>query len=345
MILITGNTGYIGMVMTRLLKKHAYNIIGLDNNYYRGCEFQYTDIHPYKQIVKDIRDISTKDLEGITAIIHLSALSNDPLGEINPSLTNEINSKASIKLAKLAKSMGIQRFIFSSSCSLYGIANKEELITEESQFNPITTYAKTKVEAEKEISKLADNHFHPTFMRNATAYGVSPALRLDLVVNNLVAWAYLTGEVKIMSDGTPWRPIVHVEDISKAFLAVLEAPVDKIHNQAFNVGINNENYQIKDIARSVEKIIPDCRVQILNKTGPDERTYRVNFLKIRKILPQFKPEWNMIKGIEELYQTYKKYGLTQKDFQSQKYFRIRWIKYLIEQKKIDENFKWRQSVK
>lgn len=340
MILVTGNTGYIGTVVTKFLQEHSYEVVGLDYNYYEGCEFHPRNIHPIKQREKDIKDIGEKDLEGATVVIHLAALSNDPLGEINPSLTHEINYVASVKLAKLAKGLGIQRFMFSSSCSLYGIAPDDNPLTEEGRLNPITAYAKAKVETEEEISKLASDNFHPVFMRNATLYGISPSLRLDLVVNNLVAWAYLTGEVAIMSDGTPWRPIIHVEDLCKAFLAVLEAPVEKISNQAFNVGISEENYQIKNIAKEVEKIVPNSHVEILNKTGPDERTYRVDFSKIKKTLTQFKPTWNVRKGIEELYQAYKNFGLTQKDFQSPKYFRVRWIKHLIESKKLDHELKW-----
>ena len=340
MILVTGNDGYLGTVMTKFLQEHSYKVVGLDCKYYKACEFYPADAHPFKQITKDIRDISKKDLEGITTIIHLAALSNDPLGELNPILTYEINYLASIKLAKLAKKRGIQRYIFASSCSLYGIARNDKPLTEEGKLNPITSYAKAKVKAEKEISKLADDNFHPVFMRNSTIFGLSPILRLDLVVNNLVAWAYLTGKVAIMSDGTPWRPVVHVEDICRAYMAILEAPIEKIHNQAFNVGINDENYQVKDIAKQVAKIVPNCHVEILNKTGSDERTYRVEFSKIRETLPQFKPVWNLKKGIEELYQTYKCFGLTQKDFQSPKYVRVRWIKYLIESRKLNHHLRW-----
>lgn len=343
-ILITGNSGYIGTVMTKFLQQHSYKVVGLDCKYYEGCEFYPEEVRPFKQIVKDIRDISEKDLEGVTAIIHLAALSNDPLGELNPLLTHEINYVSSVRLASLAKRIGIGRFIFSSSCSSYGIAPDDKPLTEEGKLNPITAYAKAKVETEKEISKLADDDFHPVFMRNATAYGISPSLRLDLVVNDLVARAYLTGRVTIMSDGTPWRPIVHVEDFCKAFLAALEAPIEKIHNQAFNVGISEENYQVKDIAKQVEEIVPNCHVEILNKTGPDERTYRVDFSKIKETLPQFKLTRNLRNGIEQLYQAYQDFGLTQRDLESPRYFRVRWIKHLIECKKLDQNLKWDEAV-
>jgi len=330
--------------MTEFLQEHSYKVLGLDCNYYHECELYPSKIRPFKQIVGDIRDVSEKDLEGVTAIIHLAALSNDPVGELNPSLTHEINCLASVKLARLAKKMGIKRYMFSSSCSLYGIAADNKPLTEEGKLNPITAYAKSKVEAEKEISKLADDNFHPVFMRNATVYGLSPNLRLGLVVNNLTASAYLTGKVAIMSDGTPWRPLVHIEDFCRAFLAVLEAPLEKIHNQVFNVGINEENSQVKDIASQVEKIVDNCQVEILNKTGSDERTYRVDFSKIKDTLSEFKPIWNLKKGIAELYSAYQDFALTQKDFQSPKYFRLRQIKYLLESKKLNSDLKWTKEA-
>lgn len=339
-VMVTGNNGYIGMVMTKYLQQHSYRVVGLDSNYYEWCELYMPEANHSKRITKDIRDVSEKDLEGVTAIIHLAGISNDPVGELNPSLTHEINCLASVKLAKLAKKIGIKRFIFSSSCSLYGIASDDKPLTEEGRLNPITAYAKAKVDTEEELSKLEDDKFHPVFMRNATVYGISPCLRLDLVVNNLVAWAYLTGKVAIMSDGTPWRPIIHVQDLCQAFLLALEAPIEKIHNQAFNVGIDEENYQVKDIARRVAKIVPGSSVEILNKTGADERTYRVDFSKIKQTLPEFKPAWNLRRGIEEIYQAYQKFGLLQEDLQSAKFFRVRWIKHLIEQKKLDNRLRW-----
>ncbi len=340
MILITGNTGYIGMVMTGFFQRHSHRTAGLDSNYYEGNEFFPPEAQPHRQIIKDIRDIDEKDLEGVTSIVHLAALSNDPLGDINPALTHEINYLASVRLAELAKKAGVQRFIFSSSCSMYGIAANDRPLTEEGELNPITAYAKAKVNAERDISKMADDNFHPVFMRNATVYGLSPGLRLDLVVNNLVAWAYLTGKVAIMSDGTPWRPIIHVEDFCRAFLSVLESPVEKIHNMAFNVGINEENYQIRDIAEEVKKVVPGCSVEILNKTGEDERTYRVDFTKLKDTFPDFNPAWNVQRGIEELYRAYRDFKLTLEDFNSPRYFRVRWIRHLIENKKLNNDLRW-----
>ncbi len=339
-VLVTGNTGYIGTVMTEFLQEHSYKVVGLDYNYYEGCNFYPSNIRPYKQITKDIRDVSKEDLDETSAVIHLAALSNDPLGEINPSLTHKINCTSSVKLAKLAKSQGIKKFLFASSCSIYGVAPYDKPLPEEAPSTPVTAYAKAKSNAEKGILKLADEDFHPVYMRSATVYGVSPSLRLDLVVNNLVARSYLTGKVTILSDGTPWRPIIHVKDFCQAFLAVLESSEEKISNETFNVGRNEENYRVLDIAKRVKEIVPNSQVEILNKSEADERTYRVDFTKIKTTVPLFKPSWNLSKGIEELYKAYKKYGLTQKDLESPKYFRVRWIRHLIESKKLDQDLKW-----
>ena len=344
MILVTGNTGYIGMVMTEFLQAYGYEVIGLDTNYYEGCDFYSAARKPRRQITQDVRDVTKADLAGVKTIIHLAALSNDPLGELRPTLTQEINYLASVRLARLAVEAGVERFIFSSSCSLYGIAPNDVPLTEANAFNPVTVYAQTKVATEKALAQLADEHFHPVFMRNATVYGVSPRLRLDLVVNNLVAAAFTTGRVSILSDGMPWRPIIHVKDFCRAFLAVLAAPIEVVHNQAFNVGINEENYRIKDIARRVEKIIPGCTMEILNQTGADERTYRVDFSKIKKQIPGFQPIWNVDKGIQELYESYREIGLTREDFESPKYFRVKWIKYLRESNRLNQDLLWEKVL-
>lgn len=338
-ILLTGNTGYIGTVMTKLLKRESYYVVGLDSDWFsEGCFFPVDeDSKPDKQIIKDIREITKEDINGMDAVIHLAGLSNDPLGEINPRLTEEINCNATIKMAELSKKLRTERFIFASSCSIYGIASAKLPVNEDGCLSPLTAYAKAKVNSEIRLTRLADDNFHPVFMRNATVYGSSPKLRLDLVVNNLLAWAYLTGEITIMSDGTPWRPIIHIEDFCRAFIAALRASIEKIHCQAFNVGINEENYQVKDIADEIKKIVPNSRIKILNETGPDERTYKVDFSKIKDALSDFKPQWNLKKGIMELLEAYKKYNLTVDDFESDKYFRIRAVKALIGSGKMDRN--------
>jgi len=257
---------------------------------------------------------------------------------LNPELTSEINHLASVRLAQFAKKRGVQRYIFSSSCSNYGAAG-EKMLNEESGFNPVTPYAVAKVRVEQDVAQLADSDFSPTFLRNATAYGVSPRIRFDLVLNNLVAWAYTTGLVYIKSDGTPWRPIVHIEDISRAFIAVLHAPRESVHNQAFNVGINGENYRIRELADIVNEIVPDCRIEYANDGGPDKRCYRVDCNKLSWTLPEFKPRWDARKGAQELYETYKRIGLTLEEFEGPKYQRIGHIKYLLSHGYLDNTLR------
>jgi nucleoside-diphosphate-sugar epimerase len=321
-----------------LLLAAGHEVVGLDSDLYRASTFGdgFQDI---PEILKDVRDVERSDLDGIEAILHLAGLSNDPLGNLNPDLTYEINHLASVRLAKLAKEAGITRYVFSSSCSNYG-AGGTDWLTEESAFNPVTPYGISKVRVEQDVAKLADDSFSPTFLRNATAYGVSPRLRFDLVLNNLVAWALTTGLIYIKSDGTPWRPIVHIEDISRAFLAVLEAPRELIHNQAFNVGRNEDNYQIRDLAEIVKDTVPDCRIEYAKDAGPDKRCYRVDCSKILKVLPSFQPQWDTRKGAEELYTAYRKVGLTLEEFEGPRYQRIAHLKQLLSTGKVDENLRW-----
>lgn len=339
-ILVTGNNGYIGTILCKKLLEKGYKVIGLDNNYFEGCDLYEFSLPIKKQIIKDLRDVDIDDLKGIDAVIHLGGLSNDPLGKINPELTYEINYKATMKLAKLAKKNGIERFLFSSSCSIYGVAYGNVALTEEAPPNPITAYAISKVKSEQGLSSLADKFFSPVFLRNGTAYGVSPKIRLDLVVNNLVCWAYTTGKINIMSDGSPWRPIIHVEDISIAFIAALEAPRDIVHNEVFNVGQNTENYRIRDIAEIVKKIVPNSEVKYTSGHGSDSRTYKVNFDKIKEKLKGFNPKWNLEKGAIELYEAFKKHNLTYEEFQSHRYIRLDHILYLIDNNKLDNNLSW-----
>ncbi len=316
-------------------------MVGLDSDLYERCT--YGDGLPNIHFIKrDIREVSPKELSGFDAVIHLAGLSNDPLGDLNPSLTYEINHTASVRLANLAKRAGIERFIFSSSCSTYGAAG-ENLVGEEAEFNPVTPYGESKVLVEKDVSKLADSDFSPTFLRNATAYGVSPRLRFDLVLNNLVAWAFTTGLVYLKSDGTPWRPIVHIEDISRAFIAALNAPRDVIHNQAFNVGINEENYRIRELADIVKETVPNCRIEFAEGAGPDKRCYRVDFSKISTKLPGFKPKWNAKKGAQELYAAYVDNGLKLEEFEGPKYRRLDHIKELIATGYLDEKLRWKEE--
>jgi nucleoside-diphosphate-sugar epimerase len=313
--------------------------VGLDSNLFARCTFG-NGICDIPSIGKDIRDITAEDLEGFDAILHLAGLSNDPLGDLNPGLTYEINHLASVRLARLAKDAGVRRFVFSSSCSNYG-AGGEDLLTEESPFNPITPYGISKVLVEKDLAKIGDANFSPTFLRNATAYGVSPRLRFDLVLNNLVAWAHTTGRVFIKSDGTPWRPIVHIEDISRAFLAVLEAPIQLVHNQAFNVGRNEDNYRVREIAEIVKETVPGTEIEYASDASPDKRCYRVDCSKIQRVLPGFKPAWDVRRGAEELHSAYKQIGLTVEEFEGVRYKRIAHIRALIEEGVVDETLRWK----
>lgn len=338
-VLVTGHKGYIGTILVPLLLEEGYEVVGLDSDLYKKCTFGDYQISGINEIIKDIRDVDVSDFNGIDVVLHLAGLSNDPLGDLNPDLTSEINHKASVKIAQLSKEAGVKRFIFSSSCSNYG-AGGEEMLTEESAFNPVTPYGISKVKVEQDVAKLADSSFSPVFLRNATAYGVSPRLRFDLVLNNLVAWAYTTGQVYIKSDGTPWRPIVHIEDISRAFIAVLKAPVEAVHNQAFNIGRNEDNYRIHEIADIVKDTVPGCHIEYAKDAGPDKRCYRVDCSKVLKAVPGFKPIWNVRKGAEELYETYKKVGLKLDDFEGQKFKRIDHIKLLIEKGELDINLRW-----
>ena len=340
-VLLTGHRGYIGTVMVPMLLAEEHEVVGLDSDLFEQCTFG-DGIKEIPEMRKDIRDVQDRDLEGFDAVVHLAGLSNDPLGDLNPELTNEINYVASVRLAELSKQVGVSRFVFSSSCSNYGAAG-EKLVTEESVFNPVTPYGISKVRVEQDVAKLADAKFSPTFLRNATAYGASPRLRFDLVLNNLVAWAYTSGIVYLKSDGTPWRPIVHVEDISRAFIAVLHAPRELVHNQAFNVGRNGDNYRIRELAEIVKETVPGCRIEFAKDAGPDRRCYRVDSSKLMHTLPDFKPRWNARRGAQELYEAYKKVGLHLEDFEGPKYKRIDHIRQLMGTGRLGENLRWKRT--
>jgi nucleoside-diphosphate-sugar epimerase len=337
-ILVTGHKGYIGTILSPILIAEGHEVVGLDSDLYRRCTFG-EHLSEIPEMRKDIRDVELADLDGFEAVIHLAALSNDPLGNLKPQLTYEINHASSVCLAELAKQAGISRFLFSSSCSTYGAAG-DEMLTEEAEFNPVTPYGQSKVMVERDVSKLADVAFSPTFLRNATAYGVSPRHRFDIVLNNLVAWACATGRILIKSDGTPWRPIVHVEDISSAFIAILNAPREVVHNQAFNVGINAENYRIRDLAEIVKDTVPGCQIEYAKDAGPDKRTYRVDFSKIKRVLPEFQPQWNARRGAQELFDAYQEIGIRVEDFEGPRYKRIDHIKLLLSEGLLDENLRW-----
>ena len=340
-VLVTGHKGYIGTIMVPMLLHEGHTVVGLDSDLFRQCTFS-PGIVDVPELRIDLRDVHSRDLEGFEAVIHLAALSNDPLGDLNPEVTYDINHAASVRLAEIAKDAGIPRFLYSSSCSSYGKAG-DDLVDETAELNPITAYAISKVRVERDVAKLADAHFSPTFLRNATAYGVSPRLRFDLVLNNLTAWAYAKGRVHIKSDGTPWRPIVHIEDIARAFLAVLHAPREVVHNQALNVGQTEENYRIRQLAEIVQDVVPGARIEYAEGGGPDPRCYRVDFGKIQRLLPEFKPRWNARRGAEELHDAYQRAGLVIEDCEGPRFKRIDHLKQLLAARYLDDTLRWRTA--
>jgi nucleoside-diphosphate-sugar epimerase len=338
-VLVTGHTGYIGAVLVPMLLEAKYKVTGLDTDFFAGCDFN-SGLTSVPALCKDLRDVTADDLKGFDAVIHLAALSNDPLSDLNPECTYEINHRGSVRLAELAKLAGVPRFLFSSSCSLYGLSAGADFLDENASFNPVTPYGKSKVLVERDVSRLADGKFTPTYLRNSTAYGVSPRLRADLVVNNLVGFAYTTGEVLIASDGTPWRPLVHVEDICRAFMTILRAPRELVHNQAFNIGQTEQNYQIRDVASMVEAIVPGSRVKYAEGGGPDLRCYRVNCDKIARTFPEFKPRWTVRQGIEQLYAVYKEHGMTVEEFTGTRYIRMMHLRSLLAAGRLDATLRW-----
>jgi nucleoside-diphosphate-sugar epimerase len=335
-ILVTGYSGYIGPVMAAILREAGHEVSGLDVGY-------FVESSASRFSRKDVRDLTPADLAGFDALVHLAALSNDPMGELRAEWTHQINCEGSLHLARAAKDAGVSRFLFASSCSIYG-ASESEFATETAPLQPLSAYAISKVKTEEGLDKLAGPSFSPVSLRNATAYGASSNLRLDLVLNNLTAWAYTTGRVQIMSDGSPWRPIVHIEDIARAFAAALSAPREAIHNQAFNVGAMEENYQVRDLGTIVAETVPGSVVTYAGKASPDPRNYRVDFSKIRQAMPHFRTEWTARRGAAELLASYRDLNLTESDLESRRYIRLKQLKHLLEEGELDETLRWKNAV-
>jgi nucleoside-diphosphate-sugar epimerase len=338
-ILVTGHRGYIGSVLVDLLSVAGHDVVGIDNELYDECTFGSEAPSGIARINRDIRDLSSADLAGIDAIAHLAGVCNDPLGDLLPETTFDINHAATVRLAELAKAGGVRRFVFSSTCSVYGPAG-QDWVDERSEPRPITPYAESKWHAECDLKRLAGPHFSPVILRSATAYGFSPRIRFDLVLNNLTAHAFTSGKVLLKSDGMAWRPIVHIEDISRAFHAALEAPVETVHNEVFNVGVTTENYRVREIARIVEKTVPNSHVEYASGSGPDKRSYRVDCSKISRLLPNFRPQWTAQRGAQELYEKYSEYGLRPEDFEGARYQRLAYLQSLMARGAIDSRLRW-----
>jgi nucleoside-diphosphate-sugar epimerase len=329
-ILVTGHRGYIGPHLVRLLKDRGHRVTGVDIGYFDQCAWEGLP-KADEEIDGDFRALTEGDLEGFDCVCHLAAISNDPMGDLDAKLTFETNRDGSIELARRAKRAGVPRYLFSGSCSVYGKGEKLDL-DEEANFNPVSAYAISKVETEQAVRELADKEFTPAYLRNATAYGYSPNLRIDIVANNLLACAVARGEIRIMSDGSPWRPLVHCEDIARAFVLFAEAPRDPIHNQAVNIGANDQNYQVRDVGDVVQKLVPDAKVVYTGEVGPDPRNYRVNFDKLTSLFPAFKLRWNLLTGMEQLLQKYRGHGFGLRDFEGDQFVRLRTLKKAISAK-------------
>jgi nucleoside-diphosphate-sugar epimerase len=341
-VVVTGHHGYIGSALVPVLVAAGHDVVGIDTFYYEGCDLGPDQVE-IRSIALDVRDVSPRNFEGVDAVVHLAALSNDPLGALSPELTREINCEGTLHAARCAREAGVERFIFSSSCSMYGAAS-EGAVDEDAPQRPLTAYAESKVRAEEGLRELAGEGFSPVLMRNATAYGVSPRLRLDLVVNNLTAWAFTTGKVRILSDGTPWRPLIHVEDIARATARFLDAPPELVSGEAFNVGADGENYQVRDLAELVERAVADCEIEYAGAGEPDERSYRVDFGKLARTFPDFALEWSVERGIAELVAAFRAVELDVDTFLGDRYIRLGRLQRLLEQGDLDERLRRPHAV-
>ena len=327
-IFVTGHKGFIGAHLVELLKQDGAQVVGCDVGLFEGCNWEPM-VPADRDLVKDVRAVEAADLDGCDAVMHLAAISNDPMGALNAQLTLDVNRDASIRLARVAKEAGVPRYLFAGSCSVYGKGEKLDL-DEGDPLNPLTAYAQSKIETEREVSKLADGSFSPVYLRNATAYGHSPNLRIDLVVNNLLGSALSYGEIRIQSDGTPWRPLIHCRDIARAFVALARAPKDVVHDKAINIGANSENYQVKDVGDQVQRLVPDAKITYTGEVGADPRNYRVKFDYLYSLLPDFKLAYNLASGMEELHRKMVEHGFSKKDFEGDQFVRLRTLKHRLD---------------
>lgn len=343
-VLVTGHQGYIGAVLVPMLLDAGHEVTGIDSGLFSQANLGPAPQAPTHELQLDVRNVTEAHLEGMDAVLHLAGISNDPLGDLNPESTYAINHRASVRLAEIAKAAGVERFLFASSCSLYGAGGQHEILDEQATFRPVTPYGRSKIMVEHDISRLASDDFSPTYLRCATAYGVSARLRADLVINNLTGFALLDGEVLMKSDGTPWRPLVHIRDISAAYLAILDAPRKLIHDEAFNVGRSSENYRISEIAEMVRDIVPGSKIRYEDGAGPDKRCYRITCQKLEETLPAYQPSWTVEAGIKELRDAYTEFGLTKEAFVGSDFLRIRRISSLIEKGTLDDTLRWKDGV-
>ena len=341
-VLVTGHHGYIGSVTIPALVAAGHDVVGADTRFYEGCDL-YEANPPTEERRVDVRDLTAADLDGFDAVVHLAALSNDPLGDFAPELTAEINYAATLSLARAAREAGVERLIFASSCSMYGTQDGDTPVDEHASQQPLTAYSESKVRSERELGLLASDDFSPIFMRNATAHGASPRLRLDIVLNNLVGWAVTTGSVKIMSDGTPWRPLVHVQDIARATATLLDAPRELVHAKAYNIGGADENYQVRELAEIVRETVPGCTVEYAGTGDPDPRSYRVDFGAFARAFPEFRFEWDARSGAAELHDVYRRSMLTFDDFESDRFVRLRRLQRLLAGGRLDVRLRWQQA--
>jgi nucleoside-diphosphate-sugar epimerase len=340
-VLVTGHNGYIGSVMAHCFAEAGHEVVGLDTGYYEPCTLVRDSRHiPWLR--KDIRNLELSDVKGFDAVVHLAALSNDPIGNMNETWTEEINHHSSVRLAELAKEAGVRRFLFSSSCIMYGMS-EASVVTEESPLDPKTEYARSKVKSERAIAELASDAFSPTFLRNGTVYGVSPRMRFDTVLNELMGAAVTTGKITLHSDGKPWRPVVHVQDVARAFLAVLQAPISDVCNQAFNTGANHLNHQIVELAEIAAETVPGCKFEVLAKPGADQRTYKADFGKFARVFPDFSFAWTARQGARELYETFQRIGLTYERYMDKQFIRLKWIHYLLDSGQLDSSLRWQSK--